>query len=131
MTIVPVTPAAGPGDELVDIVDEHDNVIATVTRREMRAPRLRHRAVYIAVQHTDGRLLVHQRSHDKDVRPGAWDIAVGGVSAVATSVFDGIDYVALGHLHGRHTLTDSVRYSGSPLAYSFSEAGHRKAGLRR
>jgi len=54
------------------------------------------------------------------------DIAVGGVSAVPASVFDGIDYVALGHLHGRHTLTESVRYSGSPLAYSFSEAGHRK-----
>ena len=54
------------------------------------------------------------------------DIAVGGVSAVPTSIFDGIDYVALGHLHGRHTLTESVRYSGSPLAYSFSEAAHVK-----
>ena len=42
------------------------------------------------------------------------------------TVFDGIDYTALGHLHGQHTLTDQVRYSGSPLAYSFSEAGHRK-----
>ncbi len=54
------------------------------------------------------------------------DISVGGVSIVPTSLFDGIDYVALGHLHGRHTLTESVRYSGSPLAYSFSEATHRK-----
>src|SRR6476620_1334705 len=54
------------------------------------------------------------------------DISVGGVSIVPTSVFDGIDYIALGHLHGRHTLTPSVRYSGSPLAYSFSEATHRK-----
>jgi DNA repair protein SbcD/Mre11 len=54
------------------------------------------------------------------------DISVGGVSIVPTSVFDGIDYAALGHLHGRHTLTDSIRYSGSPLAYSFSEATHRK-----
>src|SRR5262249_44642817 len=36
------------------------------------------------------------------------------------------DYAALGHLHGRATLTDHVRYSGSPLAYSFSEADHRK-----
>ena len=67
------------GDELVDIVDENDVVIDTVTRREMRAQRLRHRAVFIAVQHSDGRLLVHQRSFDKDVRPGAWDIAFGGV----------------------------------------------------
>jgi DNA repair protein SbcD/Mre11 len=54
------------------------------------------------------------------------DISVGGVSRVPTSVFDGIDYVALGHLHGPHTLADGVRYSGSPLAYSFSEAGQRK-----
>lgn len=54
------------------------------------------------------------------------DISVGGVSLVPTSVFDGVDYAALGHLHGRHTLTESVRYSGSPLAYSFSETGHTK-----
>lgn len=54
------------------------------------------------------------------------DISVGGVSIVPTRLFDGIDYTALGHLHGRHTLTESVRYSGSPLAYSFSEADHVK-----
>ncbi|KQY64543.1 exonuclease SbcCD subunit D [Nocardioides sp. Root140] len=54
------------------------------------------------------------------------DISVGGVSIVPTDVFDGIDYVALGHLHGQHTLTEAIRYSGSPLAYSFSETGHRK-----
>lgn len=54
------------------------------------------------------------------------DISVGGVSRVATSSLEGIDYVALGHLHGRHTLTDAIRYSGSPLAYSFSEAEHHK-----
>lgn len=54
------------------------------------------------------------------------DISVGGVDRVPVSVFDGIDYVALGHLHGRQTLRDNVRYSGSPLAYSFSEAQHHK-----
>jgi exonuclease SbcD len=54
------------------------------------------------------------------------DISVGGVARVPTEVFDGVDYAALGHLHGRHTLTETIRYSGSPLAYSFSEAGHRK-----
>ena len=54
------------------------------------------------------------------------DISVGGVSIVPTTVFDGVDYAALGHLHGRATLTDRVRYSGSPLAYSFSEAQQRK-----
>ncbi|MCE7079418.1 exonuclease SbcCD subunit D [Streptomyces sp. ST2-7A] len=54
------------------------------------------------------------------------DITVGGVAAVPASLFDGIDYTALGHLHGARALTDRVRYSGSPLAYSFSEADHRK-----
>ncbi|MFB6815725.1 exonuclease SbcCD subunit D [Streptomyces sp. NPDC056347] len=54
------------------------------------------------------------------------DITVGGVAAVPAGVFDGVDYVALGHLHGSQTLTERVRYSGSPLAYSFSEAAHRK-----
>ncbi|MDT0309871.1 exonuclease SbcCD subunit D [Streptomyces sp. DSM 44917] len=54
------------------------------------------------------------------------DITVGGSAAVPASVFEGVDYAALGHLHGCQTLTDRLRYSGSPLAYSFSEAGHRK-----
>jgi exonuclease SbcD len=55
------------------------------------------------------------------------DITVGGVAAVPAGVFDGVDYAALGHLHGCQTITERVRYSGSPLAYSFSEAGHRKS----
>ncbi|MCA2204455.1 exonuclease SbcCD subunit D [Streptomyces griseoincarnatus] len=55
------------------------------------------------------------------------DIAVGGVASVPAAVFEGVDYVALGHLHGCQSLTDRVRYSGSPLPYSFSEAGHRKS----
>jgi exonuclease SbcD len=54
------------------------------------------------------------------------DISVGGVSAVHPRVFGGSDYVALGHLHGRQRVSESVRYSGSPIALSFSEAGHTK-----
>jgi exonuclease SbcD len=54
------------------------------------------------------------------------DISVGGVSAVHPRVFEGVDYVALGHLHGRQRVEGSVRYSGSPLALSFSEARHTK-----
>ncbi|WP_138732335.1 exonuclease SbcCD subunit D [Modestobacter excelsi] len=54
------------------------------------------------------------------------DICVGGVDLVPAAVFDGVDYVALGHLHRPQTLTDRVRYSGSPLAYSFGEAGQVK-----
>jgi exonuclease SbcD len=54
-------------------------------------------------------------------------IAVGGVEQVPGSVFDGVDYVALGHLHGPQELAAHLRYSGSPLAYSFSETSHRKS----
>ncbi len=55
------------------------------------------------------------------------DISVGGLSDVPTSLFSGIDYTALGHLHGPQRLSEHVRYSGSPLPYSFSEEHHRKS----
>ncbi|MEU6214178.1 exonuclease SbcCD subunit D [Streptomyces sp. NPDC047023] len=55
------------------------------------------------------------------------DITAGGVPSVAASVFDGVDYVALGHLHRCQQITERIRYSGSPLTYSFSEADHPKA----
>ncbi|MEV6011143.1 exonuclease SbcCD subunit D [Streptomyces sp. NPDC051976] len=55
------------------------------------------------------------------------DITAGGVEAVPAVLFDGVDYVALGHLHGCQTVTERVRYSGSPLAFSFSEERHRKS----
>ncbi|MCX2746649.1 exonuclease SbcCD subunit D [Arthrobacter sp. MI7-26] len=54
------------------------------------------------------------------------DLSVGGLGAVPLDLFDGFGYTALGHLHGRQELSEHVRYSGSPLAYSFSEAKHRK-----
>jgi DNA repair protein SbcD/Mre11 len=54
------------------------------------------------------------------------DISVGGVQIAPTSLFSRVDYAALGHLHGTHTLSETIRYSGSPLAYSFSEARHTK-----
>ncbi len=54
------------------------------------------------------------------------DITVGGVGCVPTATFAGFDYTALGHLHGQQSVAPTVRYSGSPLPYSFSEAGHRK-----
>jgi len=54
------------------------------------------------------------------------DIRVGGVGDVPASLFDGFSYVALGHLHGQQKIADHLRYSGSPLPYSFSEAHHKK-----
>ncbi len=54
------------------------------------------------------------------------DISVGGLQIAPTSLFTRPSYVALGHLHGAATLTESIRYSGSPLPYSFSEADQVK-----
>jgi exonuclease SbcD len=55
------------------------------------------------------------------------DLAVGGAASVPASLFAGVDYVALGHLHGPQRMGDAARYAGSPIAFSFSEARHRKS----
>jgi exonuclease SbcD len=49
------------------------------------------------------------------------DIQQGGIDVVPLTVFDGVDYVALGHIHGRQSLSERVRYAGAPLHYSFGE----------
>ena len=55
------------------------------------------------------------------------DIQQGGIDVVPLAVFDGVDYVALGHIHGRQQLSERVRYAGAPLHYSFGEA-HKPRG---
>ncbi|WP_282825600.1 exonuclease SbcCD subunit D [Gulosibacter sediminis] len=51
------------------------------------------------------------------------DLTAGGIDVVPSSLFEGFDYVALGHIHSRVEVTERIRYSGAPLHYSFSEAG--------
>ncbi len=56
------------------------------------------------------------------------EVSVGGLDNVDVSAFDGFDYVALGHIHGPQNIgSERVRYSGTPLKYSFSEAGQQKS----
>lgn len=56
------------------------------------------------------------------------DINVGGSDNVDVSVFAPFDYVALGHIHSpQNVLSDTARYCGTPLKYSFSEAKHSKS----
>lgn len=56
------------------------------------------------------------------------EISVGGSDNVDVSVFDGFDYVALGHIHGPQNIgSERVRYCGTPLKYSFSEVKHAKS----
>lgn len=55
-------------------------------------------------------------------------LRVGGLDNIDASSFDVFDYVALGHLHGPQRIgRDTIRYAGSPLKYSFSEARHHKS----
>ncbi len=68
-------------NEMVEEVDMLGNVLRLVTRRQMRAERLGHRSVFIAVVSESGDLLVHRRAETKDLWPGWWDVAVGGVIA--------------------------------------------------
>jgi len=57
------------------------------------------------------------------------DISVGGVCAVHPDVFARAGYAALGHLHGPQRISETIRYCGSPIALSFSEAGQHKGSL--
>lgn len=74
------------------------------------------RNVLIAHQFVTGAL----RS-DSEINP------VGGLDNVDISVFDNFDYTALGHIHSPQSMSGKVRYCGSPLKYSFSEADHNKS----
>lgn len=76
-----MAPTADAGLELVDELDSEGRVIRVVTRADVRRDRLRHRATYVVVSDDRGRVLVHRRADDKDLWPGYWDIAAGGVVA--------------------------------------------------
>jgi 8-oxo-dGTP pyrophosphatase MutT (NUDIX family) len=69
----------GAADEIVAIVDEYNNVVGAVPRREMRAKRLPHRSTYILVFNSQGALYVQKRTLTKDVFPGYYDPVAGGV----------------------------------------------------
>lgn len=70
-----------PPEELVDVLDDMGQVVDAVPRSVMRAQNLLHRSVFVVVRNDSDELLVHRRAEWKDVWPGAWDIAVGGVVA--------------------------------------------------
>jgi 8-oxo-dGTP pyrophosphatase MutT (NUDIX family) len=76
-------------DELVIIVDKENTEVGVVPRREMRSGRLRHRATYILVFNAKGELFVQKRTQTKDVFPGYYDIAAGGVVLAGESYEEG------------------------------------------
>ncbi len=69
----------------MEVIDENGSVTGIVTRAEMRAGVLRHRSTYIAVVRPEDRLVIHRRADWKDINPGYWDIAFGGVAGVGES----------------------------------------------
>lgn len=61
-------------------------------------------------------------------RSDSEEASVGGLDNVDAAVFDGFDYVALGHIHGPQNIgSERIRYCGTPLKYSFSEVSHQKS----
>jgi len=68
-----------PAEELVQIVDRNNNPIGVEPRRVMRANGLTHRASYIFVFNSRDELFIQKRTSSKDIYPGYWDVAAGGV----------------------------------------------------
>ena len=68
-----------PGDEIVLIVDKDNNETGRVPRHEMRTRGLPHRACYIMLFNSKGELFVQKRTRSKDIYPGYYDVAAGGV----------------------------------------------------
>lgn len=81
-------PPSDTSDEWVEHVDPDDRVVELVTRARMRARNLRHRSTAVVVLTSDGRLVVHRRADAKDLHPGRWDVAAGGVVAPGESYHD-------------------------------------------
>ncbi|WP_098247111.1 NUDIX hydrolase [Streptomyces formicae] len=79
---------ADPREEILTIVDEHDEVVGEAPRAEAYARGLRHRCVFIEVRDARGRLFVHRRTPTKLVFPSRYDMFVGGVVGAGESYDD-------------------------------------------
>jgi isopentenyldiphosphate isomerase len=100
--------------ELIAWVDEHDQLLGSLPRAELRARGLIGRGTFILLFNGAGELCVHQRTLSKAVYPGYWDVAAGGMVQMGESYAEsagrelaeelGIDGVAL-HEHGRFLFT--------------------------
>jgi exonuclease SbcD len=108
----------------------HESVLGdALTRiRADAAARAVPRTVVLAHAWVAGGASAAEREQDAGSRRSASerDISVGGIGYVPARLFDGLGYAALGHLHGRQSLAGHLRYSGSPLPYSFSEKDQEK-----
>jgi DNA repair protein SbcD/Mre11 len=126
----PDTGAVAADGETAGRALSHETVLGKAVRRIRAdvAARGVTRAVVLAHAWVAGGASAAERERDaeRSKSDSERDISVGGIGYVPAGLFDGFSYVALGHLHGRQTLTENLRYSGSPLPYSFSEKDHKK-----
>jgi len=99
----------GAADEIVTIVDEQNNLVGAVPRREMRARNLPHRSTYILVFNSRGALYVQKRTLTKDVFPGYYDVAAGGVVLAGESYEQG----------ARRELEEEMGIRDVPLTWLF------------
>ena len=90
MDIPPLTisPLPTPASEQVIIVDRQNQGLGVVSRALMRSQGLIHRASYVLVRNSHGELFIQKRTSTKDVFPGYWDIAAGGVVQARESYED-------------------------------------------
>ncbi len=110
-------------------------VVRHVLEQEQNAdyPESYHDAVKIAVERMDidcdkRNILVAHQFVTGAGRCDSEDISAGGLDNVDAEIFDAFDYVALGHIHSPQAVKrDTVRYCGTPLKYSFSEAEQEKS----
>jgi isopentenyldiphosphate isomerase len=97
-------------DEIVVIVDEHNNVVGAAPRWERRAKRWPHRSTYILVFNSQGELYVQKRTMTKDVFPGYYDPAAGGVVLAGESYEEG----------ARRELAEEMGIRDVPLTHLFT-----------
>jgi 8-oxo-dGTP pyrophosphatase MutT (NUDIX family) len=99
----------GVTDEIVTLVDEQNHVVGAVSRKEMRTKRLPHRSTYILVFNGQGALYVQKRTASKDVFPGYYDPAAGGVVLAGEAYEEG----------AQRELEEEMGIRGVPLAHLF------------
>lgn len=120
-----------PAEELVEIVDQNNISIGAVTRAIMRQQNLIHRACFILVFNRQGKLFIQKRALGKDMYPGYWDLAAGGVVLVGETYLEsairelheelGISGVKLRHLFDQYYEDAHNRFWGR--IYSCSSEG--------
>lgn len=82
----------------------------------------------LKVDKTERNLLIAHQFITGATRSDSEELSVGGLDNIDANAFDDFDYVALGHIHRPQKVgRDTIRYCGTPLKYSFSEADHKKS----